>query len=149
MAKPCKHTKRTMDEVDLCASCGLTDSEIELQYELAAARAEIERLKDRQEKIVEDFMGGTHDAFCAADCGRLTANGFCRDCMTHGRVNAYDRLKLAEAFLAEKDIEINSLRKQLPTFEEDCDRECRSIMYRAGYALPVRHSPFCKNNRDS
>lgn len=33
----------------------------------------------------------------------------------------------------------------LPRFESDCDRECEAVVFKAGYAHPVRHSPFCKH----
>lgn len=72
----------------------------QFRAERDALRARVAELEARIELIHEDYMQGTHDAFCAGDCGRLTANGFCRDCMVHGGVNAYDRLELAKGFLA-------------------------------------------------
>ena len=30
-------------------------------------------------------------------------------------------------------------------FESDCDRECKAVVFKAGYSLPVTHSPFCKH----
>lgn len=32
-----------------------------------------------------------------------------------------------------------------PQFESDCDRECKVVVFKAGYALPVQHSKFCKH----
>lgn len=90
---PCSGAGKT--EADWCRMC--------LVAEYRKARADVKRL----EEIDKALWDGTHDAYCAGGCGRLTANGFCRDCMVHGGVDAYDRLALAEGFLATKDSAID------------------------------------------
>lgn len=101
----------------LAAASGTQHAAVTMELERLNAEnvrlsAEVERLMAKSEELVGDFMAGTHDAFCAGDCGRLTANAYCRDCMVHGGVNAYDRLRLAEGFLAVKDAEIERLTKE-------------------------------------
>ncbi len=82
----------------------LAETERRLTASLAAESLVSTRLaaaEASKERLWSEMWDGTHDAYCAGGCGRLTANGFCRDCMVHGGVNAYDRLELAKGFLAE------------------------------------------------
>lgn len=47
--------------------------------------------------------------------------------------------------LTEARAEVERLRKMLPAFQDDCDRECWAPVQKAGHSCLVRHSPFCKH----
>jgi hypothetical protein len=44
------------------------------------------------------------------------------------------------------DSAYEKVMRLLPTFKVDCDRECKAVLFKAGYSHPVKHSEFCKHH---
>lgn len=120
----------------VCAAFEEADAELSsLRAQLSAAEANIEALRQQ----LEDAVAARAPLRAEVKALREGLERVRRDYVPTGEQRSIDAL-LTPAQPREASTE---------PFEADCDRECTVMTYRAGYSLPVEHSPFCKHRKSA